>query len=166
MANKTTDDELAILRAQVKDLAEKLGMSETRREEAEALSLANSAGGLVYAQSEEQPTGRTVEVEICSNPWVNDIKLQKFTKVKLPTFMFTINLPEGAGTHLATNGFPYYHGETYEIDSQTLTDIKSRVARCWDHEKSIHTPTNKQFNSYIDGRMKSAHAVAKSLPQL
>ena len=51
MANKTTDDELAILRAQVKDLAEKLGMSETRREEAEALSLANSAGGLVYAQS-------------------------------------------------------------------------------------------------------------------
>lgn len=166
MAEKTTESQLAILQAQVKDLAEKLGLSEKRREEAEALSKVAVGGSLVYAQSEEQPTGRTVDVEVCINPWVNDVKLQKFKTVKLPTYMFSINLPEGAGTHLASNGFPYYHGETYELDSQTLTDIKSRVARCWDHERSIHTPTGKQFNTYFDSRMKSATAVARSLPQL
>jgi hypothetical protein len=52
--------------------------------------------------------------------------------------MYTINLPAGAGNCLYTNGIEYYHGETYEFDAEILSEMKSRVARCWDHEKSIH----------------------------
>jgi len=151
------DNELAILKAQVKDLSDKLGKAQTE---------ASGKGGLVLADSEEQPTGRTVDVEVCINVWETDEKKQKFETVKLPTFMYTINLPLSAGTHLSTNGFPYYHGETYELDSQTLPDIKSRVARCWDHEKSIRKSTTQDMNNYIDTRMKSAAAVARSLPQV
>jgi hypothetical protein len=72
------------------------------------------------------------------NPGEKDVKKYKYKKVKVPTYYYNIQLPAGAGICLWTNGVEYYHGETYEFDPNTLAEMKSRVARCWEHEKSIH----------------------------
>ena len=131
---KTTEEELKAMQAEVARLTKALADSEASRSDAEAIASAVMFGG----NTEEQPTGKTVKVEVCLNPAEREEKKQKFKFVDMPTFFYTIQLPPGAGTDLTTNGIAYYHGQTYELDQLTLADIKSRVARCWDHEKSIH----------------------------
>ena len=159
MANKTTEEELAAMRAEVARLTAALGESESKRGEAEAMSAAMAFSG----DTDEQPTGRTVEVEVCANPWERDEKKQKFVKVKEPTFMYTIQLPAGAGVDLTTNGMPYYHGQTYEFDRFTLADIKSRVARCWDHEKSIHGGNENAYRKPTNRHLASQRAIQAGL---
>ena len=84
-------------------------------------------------------------LNVCLNPHERDEKKQKFKDVEFPTYFYTIQLPPGAGIDLTTNGTPYYHGSTYEVDAFTLADLKSRVARTWDHEKSIHGGDENAF---------------------
>jgi hypothetical protein len=149
MAKMTIEE----LQAEVERLQGELGTSEKKRTEAEEMAMAVAQASPFMSNTEEQPTGNTVKVLVCLNPWERDEKKQKSKTVELPTYFYAINLPAGAGTHLATNGIEYYHGQTYEFDPTTLAEMKSRVARCWDHEKSIHggdenayrKPTKMQF---------------------
>jgi hypothetical protein len=135
MAQKTP----AELQAEIDDLRKQLGHEKSLRTEAEQLSAAMAeASAFGGGASEEQPTGKTVEQRVCLNPWERDEKKQKFKEVKVPTYFYTVILPVGAGQSLITNGIDYFHGVTYEVDQDTLRDLKSRVARTWDHEKSIH----------------------------
>jgi hypothetical protein len=141
--------EVARLEAQLQ------GEIQLRTEAQEMAALMAEASQFTGANVEEQPTGDTVEVEVCLNPYERDIKKQKFKTVNMPTYFYHIQLPAGAGLCLSTNGAEFYHGETYTFDIVTLAEIKSRVAKCWDHEKSIHgdnenayrRPTNKHFMS-------------------
>lgn len=94
---------------------------------------------------EEQATGKTIKVKVCSNPTERDEKKQKWVEVDFPTYAYKIDIPAGFGISLYTNGRQYYHNETYEFTERGLSDIKSRIARCWDHEKSIH---GDNVNSY------------------
>lgn len=135
---KTTEDQLKELQEQVKNLTKELTSETAKRSDAEELAASLSAAGHYMGNtSDEQPTGRTVVVEKCANPWERNEKKQKFVDIDLPTYYYTINLPSGAGNNLSTNGVEYYHGQTYEFDPYILSEMKSRVARCWDHEKSI-----------------------------
>ncbi len=129
----------AELIAEIEKLQKELGIEKVKRTEAEeaAHSMAQ-ASPFLGSTAEEQPTGRTIKVKVCLNPWVRDEKEQKFKTVEYPTYYYRIDLPKGAGLNLSTNGIEYAHGETYEFDAITLAEMKSRVARCWDHEKSIH----------------------------
>jgi hypothetical protein len=144
----------AELQAEIARLQEALAGETVKRTEAEEMAAAMSqAGQFIAGAVEEQPTGKTVTVNICLNPTERNEKKQKFKDIELPTFYYTIQLPTGAGLALSTNGIEFYHGETYEFDSITLAEMKSRVARCWEHEKSIHgdnenayrRPTNQHF---------------------
>lgn len=149
MAQKTP----AELLAEIEELRKQLEHEKSRRTEAEEMSAAMAEATAFGSGAEEQPTGKTVERSVCVNPWERDEKKQKFKDVKVPTYFYTITLPAGAGDNLASNGICYYHGQTYEVDPDTLRDLKSRVARTWDHEKSIHgdnenayrKPTNVQL---------------------
>jgi hypothetical protein len=137
--------EIALLKAELNVMTEK----KTEAEEF-AKSLA-AASPFMGSMVEEQPTGKTIRTSICTNPTEKDTKKHKYVDVEVPTYYYNIQLPAGAGLCLYTNGVEYYHGETYEFDQFTLAEMKSRVARCWDHEKSIHgdnenayrKPTNK-----------------------
>jgi len=141
------------LLAEIAALKAKLAISEAEKTEAQAMSESIAAASTFLGNSEEQPTGKTVMIEVCINPWEREEKKQVFKNVEYPTYYYAIQLPAGAGTNLATNGVEYYHGQTYEVDQFTLADLKSRVARCWDHEKAIHSenenayrkPTNKHL---------------------
>ena len=92
-----------------------------------------------------------------------DEKQQKFMDVEVPTFFYHIDLPAGAGTNLSTNGTAYYHGQTYEVDQATLVDLKSRVARCWDHEKAIHSENENAYRKPTARHLMSPAAAARGM---
>jgi carboxylesterase type B len=50
---------------------------------------------------------------------------------------YRIDLSPSGGTEIRINGFPYYHGSTYELSTDLLRSIKEIVARTWDHENNI-----------------------------
>lgn len=148
------------LKKQVAELQVSLAAEKEARTQAELVMMemaeaSSASSGIVQVASDEIPTGKTIKMSICSNPYERDERKQKFKQVDVPTFFYNIQLPTGAGTHLMTNGEQFFHGETYEFDEFTLREIKSRVARCWDHEKSIHgnnenayrKPTNVLFQA-------------------
>ena len=158
------EQSVADLNAQIAELQAKLAEEKQARSEAEETVQALANIDQFVGNSEERPTGRTIKIRKCVNPHEKDEKKQKFIEVEEPTFYYTIQLPTGAGLDLTTNGIAYYHGQTYEFDLNTLIDIKSRVARTWDHEKSIHgnnenayrKPTNQGFVS-AQARARGAH---------
>lgn len=155
---KMTDNEVDALQAEVKRLTEQLGLSELKRTEAEQNAIAMAQAEMFTSTATEKPTGRTVKVKMCANPEVKTEKEQKWTEIELPTYFYTINLPAGAGLSLTTNGVAYFHGQTYEFGPRSLADIKSRVARCWDHEKSIHGSDENIFRKQNGAQVGSAAA--------
>lgn len=151
-----TKSEIEELQAQVARLQEALGAETQKRTQAEEMAFAMSQAGQFFGSTaEEQATGRTITVRTCLNPTERTEKKQRWHDLEVPTYFYTIQLPTAAGLCLTTNGVEYYHGQTYEFDGLTLAEMKSRVARCWDHEKSIHgdnenayrKPTNQLFSN-------------------
>ena len=116
----------------------KSALDDSNRKKSHAEEMAQMMVSIGESSTEEQPTGRTVDVDMCVNPAERDAKKHKFKVSKVPTFFYNIQLPAGAGVSLSTNGVEYYHGQTYEFTLYELAAIKDRVARCWAHEKSIH----------------------------
>lgn len=112
---------------------------------------------------EEKPTGNTITERVCINKWEKDAKKMKFESREVQTYYYNIQLPVGAGTNLSTNGQEYYHGETYEFTQNELADIKSRVARCWDHEKSIHGGNENMFRKPSNIHLKTKAAIQRGL---
>ena len=152
---KTTEEELKFMRDEITRLQSALGESEAARGEAQAHALSMVGP---YNGTEEQPTGKTVTVSVCLNPTEKDEKKLKYKNVEYPTYFYRIDLPAGAGLDLTTNGVAYYHGQTYEFDPMTLSDMKSRVARCWEHEKSIHGDQENAYRKPLNKHLVSAAA--------
>ena len=140
---KMTEDEL---RAEVERLQAALATSETARTSAEEMALAVAQASPFGGSAEEEATGKTVQITVCLNPAERDVKKLKWKEVKVPTYFYNIQLPAGAGLCLSTNGVEYYHGQTYELDPNTLAELKSRVALCWAHEKSIHGENENAYH--------------------
>jgi hypothetical protein len=154
MSSKTTAQEQSDLQEQVKKLTEELAAERSARNDAESMAHALSqASQFTGVHTEEQPTGKTVKITKCLNPTERDEKKLRYKEVEVPTFAYTIVLPAGAGVCLSTNGQDFYHGQTYELDPDMLAEMKSRVARCWDHEKMVHGENENAYrkptNSFV-----------------
>lgn len=157
-ANKPTTDELL---KQIADLQAKLGHTEKERDDATkmAAAMAEASAFTGGGTAEEQPTGNTVKMKRCVNPAERDEKKLKWVDVEVPTFMYHISLPAGAGVSLMTNGMEYFHDQTYEVDQYTLADLKSRVARTWDHERAIHSENENAYRKPSHTHLKSRAAM-------
>jgi hypothetical protein len=139
------------LKAELELLKAELAVVQEQKSEAEKMAKAMADASQFFGSTaEEQPTGKTIKMKICLNPHATDTKKHKFVDVDVPTYYYNIQLPAAAGLCLYTNGIEYYHGETYEFDQYTLSDIKSRVARCWDHEKSIHGDNENAYRKPVN----------------
>lgn len=130
-----TEKEIQDLLAQMEQLKADLEREKTARSAAEEMAHALAQFG---QNNEERATGKTLTVKVCANPEERDTKKQIWKDVEFPLYAYKIDIPAGFGISLWTNGREYYHGQTYEFTERGLADIKSRIARCWDHEKSIH----------------------------
>lgn len=155
MATKQTVEEL---QAQVESLQKKLDVETKARTSAEEMAMSVAQAGQYIGHTEEQPSGNTVKINKCANPWVKDEKEQKWVEIDVPTYFYNIQLPAGAGVSLSTNGVEYYHGQTYEVDMYTLADLKSRVARCWEHEKQIHSDNENAYRKPTNTHLMTAAA--------
>jgi hypothetical protein len=156
-ANQT----LAELQAEIARLQGELTTERTARTEAEETSAALAQASQFSGHTEEQPTGKSVTIRKCINPYEREEKKQKWTEVEVPTFFYTIDMPAGAGISLSTNGVEYYHNQAYEVDLYTLADLKSRVALCWDHEKSISGNNENAYRRQNQSSLISAAARAR-----
>ena len=156
MAEKTAKE----LLAEIAELQIKLAHSEQAKTEAQQMATAMAEASAFSGNAEEQPTGKTVTRKTCLNPAVRDAKEHKWQEVKEPTYYYTVEIPEGAGNNLMTNGMEYFHGQTYEVDRYTLSDLKSRVARTWDHEKSIHSENENAYRKPSAVHLKSKAAMS------
>lgn len=71
-------------------------------------------------------------------------------------YKFKIDLAPSGGTDIKLNGVPYYHGEVYSFDTNTLRTIKEIVQRTWDHERSINGKNEnvyrREMNTTLSGR--------------
>ncbi len=132
------------LLAEIAKLKGQLGDAIRAKTEAEEMATATAAASAFMGTSEEQPTGRTATVRVCVNPAEKKEDKLVWKNVEVPTWFYAVNLPVSA-PNLATNGIEYYHGQTYELDPYQLADLKSRVARCWDHEKAIHSENENAY---------------------
>ena len=153
------------LQAEVERLSKLLQASEVKRTDAEEMAHQLAASShYLGSHSQEQPTGKTVTRTVCLNPHVRDEKKHKYHEVELPTYFINIQLPPGAcgtnGSCLSTNGIEYHHGTTHEVDPDTLRELKSRIARCWEHERSI-----KGENENIYKKKTSKHFVTSRAMQ-
>ena len=129
---KDLQDKIRLLEGELKASEEKrITSEEIQKEFAQAAQF--SSGGI-----DERPTGKTRTIKRCINPWERDKDELEWETFIVPTYFYTVKLPVGAGLDITVNGIKYYHGETYTFDLYELRDIKSMVARTWDHEKSIH----------------------------
>ena len=157
-----TKQELEDLQAEVARLQaallEEKGARSVAEESAKAVA---AASPYIHSSVEEEPTGKTIAVEVCLNPWARKESEHRYETVQMPTYFYTIQLPAAAGMSLSTNGVEYYHGETYEFDPIMLAEIKSRVARCWDHEKSIHGDNENAYRKPLNKSLISAAAAAR-----
>lgn len=150
MASKQSFEEL---QAEIEALKSQLVDANEQKTAAEDMAKAMaSASQFTGGTSQEQPTGRTIMVNVCLNPTVRDEKKLKYKEVEEPTYYYNIDLPAGAGLCLYTNGVEYYHGQTYEFDQATLAEMKSRVAQCWYHEKSIHGENENAYRRKTEGK--------------
>lgn len=157
-----TKQELEELQSEVARLQAALLEEQGARSAAEEAARAVAAASpFVHASVEEQPTGKTIEVEVCLNPAARKESDHRYKKVEMPTYFYTVQLPAAAGLSLSTNGVEYYHGQTYEFDPIMLAEIKSRVARCWDHEKSIHGDNENAYRKPLNKSLISAAAAAR-----
>ena len=151
-------DEVASLKAEL--AAERASRTADQKN---AHLMASSTG--FTGTAEEQPSGNFRTESICQNPWERNVKKLKYEDVDLPLYFYNIQLPAGCGVSLMTNGLDVYHGQTVEVSQHELADLKSRVAACWNHEKSIHgenenayrRPDNKHLISASALRNRMAH---------
>ena len=152
---KLTEVELL---AEIEALRAKLGVAVKEKTAAQEMATSIAAAATFVNNTDEQPTGDTVMLSVCINPGIKDEKKQVFKDVEVPTYYYKIDLPAGAGVSLMTNGMAFYHGETYAVDLPTLVDLKSRVARTWDHEKAIHSENENAYRRPTNTHFKSAAA--------
>lgn len=141
------------LEAELKEMAKKLELAQSARTEAEKTMVALAEASTFFGSAEERATGKTITQEVCINPWEKDEKKQKFKDVEVPTYYYTMKLPVNAGLCLTTNGQEFYHGQTYQVTQDVLADLKSRVARCHDHERAIKGEDQNAYRRATEARV-------------
>ena len=157
-----TQKEINDLQAEIDRLKSALDVSEKSREESKDMAHAMAQATPYIGAYDDQPTGKTVMSKVCLNPTAKPDN-QKFKEVEVPTYYYTIDLPPGAGNSLSTNGIEYYHGQVYEFDAAMLAEMKSRVARCYDHEKSIHGGNENSYRKQTKQSFISSAALQRGL---
>ena len=112
--------------------------------------------------TEEKPTGRTVEVDRLDHYKVvghkddgRPIREPVFKKIRLPTFAYRINMPPVGGTDMKINGLPFYHGAVYTLDIDTLRTVKDMVHRLWDHDRQIHGTDENAYRKKTQQRISA-----------
>lgn len=156
-----TQKELDSLQEEIERLKGALESERKSRTEAEEMAMAVAQASPFIGSNDEQPSGNTVKINICLNPAERDERKLKWKEVEMPTYFYAIQLPAGAGMSLSTNGVELYHGQTYEFDPIMLAEVKSRVARCWDHEKSIHGDNENAYRRPVNAHLISKAAAAR-----
>lgn len=155
-------EDVATLQAQIEDLKGKLAAADEARSEADkrVLAAAEAQGMLLQTQRPDIPTGKTVEVTVCTGYEVvgykdngSDILKPKWGKKTVPTFMHRIDMPAVGGEHMMVGGRQFFHGMVYPIDLDTLRVVKEIEYRLWDHDRNINGSNENAYRQRREDRI-------------
>jgi hypothetical protein len=151
------ENDIKALLAQVKDLQSKLTRAEEARTEVEAAALAAAEmqGMMIQGESIPVPTGKKVTVKRLKEYKIvgykddgREILKPMFKDVELSTYFYKINMPPVGGLDLKINQLPFYHGQTVEVDIDTLRSIMEQVGRLWRHDADIHQSEERVYRKH------------------
>ena len=154
--------EIERLRAEVARLEASLKSAQQENEDAKLRAQ------FIMQDSEEMPTGRTVEIPKCigydTTGYHDDgraILKPRWEKEEVPTYMYKVDMPPVGGMDIKINGMSLQHGMTYELNLHELRMVKDIVYRLRAHEASIHgtnenayrQPQHAVFSGKAGGRI-------------
>ena len=149
----------------IEELRAKLASLESQLADSRVSNLEASQRAAYFAgQNEETPTGRTVKMKKCKNPWVKKEEDQVWHEVDEPTFLYTVDMPPVGGTDAKLNGQEHYHGQTYEVTLDTLRSLKEIVYRLRAHEAAIHGSDEDVFRPRVSKQISLKTGQIRNLP--
>lgn len=117
--------------------------------------LAISKTGEEKARTELAESAAAAQNALLFNAAVEEVRIGKNAD-GVDMYKFKIDLAPSGGTDIKLNGIPYYHGEVYTFDTNTLRTVKEIVQRTWDHEHSINGKNEnvyrREMNTTLSGR--------------
>lgn len=152
------DEQIERLRAEIERLNGAL--SDAKEINLEAVQRAS-----YFANNREEiPTGRTVKVRKCTNPWVKKEDDQDWIVLDEPTYLYHVDMPPVGGTDIKLNGEEKYHGQTYEMTLDTLRSVKEIVYRIQAHEAAIHGSDEDVFRPRVSKQISLKSGQIRNLP--
>lgn len=112
----------------------------------------------------EVPTGRTVKIRRCKNPYVKNEAEQLWEEIEVPTYLYHINMPPVGGVDIKLDGEEKYHGQTYEMTMNTLRTVKDIVYRIQAHEASIHGSDEDTYRPRVSKQISIKTGRIQNLP--
>ncbi len=151
--------------ALIAELRAKLASLESENADLRVTNIEASARAAYFAgENSETPTGRTVKVKRCKNPWVKKEEEQEWETVDEPTFLYTVSMPPVGGTDMKLNGEEKYHGQTYEMTMDTLRQVKEIVFRLKAHDAAIHGSDEDNFRPRVSKQISLKTGQIRNLP--
>lgn len=138
----STDDimkRIAKLEEKNAELGLKLSEAEKKNMTLEAAvneQMATSADQFVIMGRQIQPIPLGKR-KVPSKRYVHKTKTYVDEEIELEFFRYMIDMPAVGGLDLKIGGNQYVHGETYDLDINTLRCVQEQVARLWFHEAQI-----------------------------
>lgn len=158
MANVTSERDVEELRRKLAELQGQLDDAHAQNAESAARAAFFSAANT------EIPTGRFVEVEYCTNPWVKREDDQVWEKKKVSTYLFKVDMPPVGGVQIMINGEALQHGQTYEVTLDRLRCLKEVVYRLQAHEAAIHGSDEDVFRPRVSKEINLRSGTIRNLP--
>jgi hypothetical protein len=95
---------------------------------------------------------------------VKDADDQEWEKVKVPTYLFRIDMPPCGGTQIMLDGESFQHGQTYEVTPGQLKTFKEIIWRLKAHDAEVHGNDEDVWRPRVSKEISLRTGGVRSLP--
>ena len=150
---------------QLEKLKAELALLQGKLEAAEERNVALDERSKYFASADQEvPTGRTVTVRRCKNPWVKKEELQEWEEKEVPTYYLNIDMPPLGGFTIKIDGEDLQQGQTYEMTIDRVRLVKDIQYRLRAHDASVHGNDEDTWRPRISKEISVKTGAMRNLP--